>query len=76
MDKERKLELILRSLGLRHKLKVHESMKMPDTHDEIAVMMFAKWELEDELHAIESILAPSPARHLLRPHLRTCSRIA
>lgn len=57
MEKERKLDLIQRSLGIRHKLKVHESMKQPDTHEEIAVMMLAKWELEDELHAIEQILA-------------------
>jgi len=57
MEKERKLELIQRSLGIRHKLKVHESMKAPDTHEEVAVMMLAKWELEDELHAIEQILA-------------------
>lgn len=57
MEKERKLELIQRSLGIRHKLKVHDSMKMPDTHEETAVMMLAKWELEDELHAIEQILA-------------------
>jgi hypothetical protein len=57
MEKERKLELIQRSLGIRHKLKVHDSMKLPDTHEELAVMMLAKWELEDELHAIEQILA-------------------
>ena len=57
MEKERKLELIQRSLGIRHKLKVHESMKLPDNHEEISVMMLAKWELEDELHAIEQILA-------------------
>ena len=57
MDKERKLELIQRSLGIRHKLKVHESMKLPDNHEEISVMMLSKWELEDELHAIEQILA-------------------
>jgi hypothetical protein len=57
MEKERKLELIQRSLGIRHKLKVHESMKHPDTHEELAVMMLAKWELEDELHAIEQLLA-------------------
>ena len=57
MEKERKLELIQRSLGIRHKLKVHDSMKQPDTHEETAVMMLAKWELEDELHAIEQLLA-------------------
>ncbi len=57
MEKERKLELIQRSLGIRHKLKVHDSMKLPDNHEEVAIMMLAKWELEDELHAIERILA-------------------
>ena len=57
MDKERKVELIQRSLGIRHKLKVHDSMKSPETHEEIAIMMLAKWELEDELHAIEQLLA-------------------
>jgi hypothetical protein len=57
MEKERKLELIQRSLGIRHKLKVHDSMKLPDNHEDISVMMLSKWELEDELHAIEQILA-------------------
>ena len=57
MEKERKLELIQRSLGIRHKLKVHDSMKQPDTHEELAMMMLSKWELEDELHAIEQLLA-------------------
>lgn len=56
MDKNTKLELIQRALGLRHKLKVHESMKQPETHEEIAVMMLAKWEYEDELRAIEDLL--------------------
>jgi hypothetical protein len=57
MERDRKFELIQRSLGLRHKLKVHESMKQPDTHEDLAVMLMAKWELEDELRAIEEILA-------------------
>jgi hypothetical protein len=56
MDKLRKLELIQRSLGIRHKLKVHESMKSPETHEDMAVMMISKWELEDELKAIEEML--------------------
>jgi HD-like signal output (HDOD) protein len=59
MDKLRKLELIQRSLGLRHKLKVHESMKAPDTHEDIAIMLLTKWEYEDELHAIEEMLTES-----------------
>jgi HD-like signal output (HDOD) protein len=61
MDKNTKLELIQRALGLRHKLKVHESMKQPETHEEIAVMMLAKWEYEDELRAIEDLLNESRA---------------
>ena len=57
MDKLQKLELIQRSLGLRHKLKVHESMKQPDNHEEIALMLLTRWEFEDEVRAIEEILA-------------------
>lgn len=57
MTKERKAELVQRSLGIRHKLRVHETMKLPDSHEEIALMMLVKWEFEDELHAIEQILA-------------------
>jgi len=57
MTKERKIDLIQRSLGIRHKLKVHDSMKHPETHEEIAGSMLIKWELEDELHAIEQLLA-------------------
>ena len=59
MDKLRKLELIQRSLGIRHKLKVHESMKAPDNHEEVALMLISRWELEDELQAIEEILQES-----------------
>ena len=57
MDRNRKLELVQRSLGIRHKLKVHDSMKAPDTHEDLALMLLARWELEDELRAIEDILA-------------------
>lgn len=57
LDREARLDLIQRSLGLRHKLKVHESMKAPETHEDLAVMLHAKWDLEDELAAIEEILA-------------------
>ncbi len=56
IDRERKIELIMRSLGIRHKLKVHESMKSPETHEDTAIMTISKWELEDELRAIEQIL--------------------
>ena len=57
MEKLRKIELIQRSLGIRHKLKVHDSMRSPETHEDLSIMLVAKWELEDELHAIEQILA-------------------
>jgi hypothetical protein len=57
MNRIQKLELIQRSLGLRHKLRVHESVKAPDTHEELAITLLSKWELEDELCAIEEILA-------------------
>lgn len=59
MDRVRKLELIQRSLGLRHKLKVHESMEAPASHEDLAVSLLAKWELEDELRAVEELLAVS-----------------
>jgi hypothetical protein len=57
MDRLRKLELVQRSLGIKHKIKVHESMKAPETHEELSVMMLAKWELEDELAAIEQLIS-------------------
>ena len=63
MDKVRKLELIQRSLGLRHKLKVHESMKSLESHEEIALMLITKWEFEDELRAIEELLADSRTKN-------------
>jgi hypothetical protein len=64
MDRVRKLELVQRSLGIRHKLKVHESMKAPDTHEDLAIMMLAKWELEDELRAIEEVMAEGRLRNV------------
>jgi hypothetical protein len=56
MTREQKLEMIQRSLGIRHKLKVYSSMKAPDTHEELALMLLAQWELEDELRAIEDLI--------------------
>lgn len=56
MDRERKIELVQRTLGIRHKIKVHESMKAPDSHEEQAVFLLTRWELEDELVAIEELL--------------------
>ncbi len=56
MTREEKIELIQRVLGLKHKLKVHDSMKSPETHEELSVSLHSRWELEDELKAIETIL--------------------
>ena len=65
LDRIRKLELLERSLGLRHKIKVHDSMKTPDTHEELALLTLSRWELEDELRAIEQILLTSRERNVL-----------
>ena len=56
MTRDEKIELIQRVLGLKHKLKVHDSMKSPETHEELSVSLFSRWELEDELKAIDSLL--------------------
>ena len=57
MTKEFLRELLLRQLGLKHKLRVHDSVKPPETHEEIAANQLARWELEDEIHAIDAIVA-------------------
>jgi hypothetical protein len=64
MDRVRKLELIERSLGLRHKIKVHESMKPPENHEDLALMLLEKWEFEDELRALEEILSESRLKNI------------
>ncbi len=51
-----KTDLLLRALGLKHKIKVHDSMPQPDTHEEIARVTMSRWDLEDELKAIEQML--------------------
>jgi hypothetical protein len=56
MTREEKMELIQRMLGLRHKIKVHDSMKSPETHDELSSSLLSRWELEDEMKAIEILL--------------------
>ncbi len=56
LDRTRKAELVQRMLGIKHKLKVHESMSKPETHEDLAVFLLAQWELEDEMHAIEALL--------------------
>lgn len=57
-DKERQklLDLIQRTLALKHKLKVHDSLPRAETHEEIALNNVARYELEDELHAIEQLI--------------------
>lgn len=57
MEKTKKVDLIQRQLGLRHKLKVHDSMKLPDTHEDIAHSLVTKWDFEDEINAIEEVLS-------------------
>jgi len=57
MTKELARDLLLRQLGLKHKLKVYDSVKQPETHDETASTLLARWELEDEISAIDQILA-------------------
>jgi hypothetical protein len=56
MTREEKLELIQRVLGLRHKLKVLDSMKTPETHDDLSISLLSRWDLEDEIRAIETLL--------------------
>lgn len=64
MEKSEKLELIQRSLALKHKLKVHDTLPPPDTHEQIAVHYWARWELEDELRAIEQIIDELRTEHV------------
>ncbi|MFZ9595229.1 MAG: hypothetical protein ACO3A2_04040 [Bdellovibrionia bacterium] len=59
MNRFQKLELLQRSLALKHKLKVFESQILPDNHEDLSIVLITKWELEDELKAIEEILAES-----------------
>lgn len=69
MDRSRKLELIQRSLGIRHKLKVHDTATTSTTHEDLAMTILTRWELEDELRAIEEILADT--RHEAVAHKRS-----
>lgn len=64
MDKSHKLDLIQRSLALKHKLKVHDTLPPPDTHEQIAIHYWARWELEDELRAIEQLLEEARTQHV------------
>ncbi len=65
MTKEFLRELLLRQLGLKHKLKVHDSVKPAETHEEMAASQLARWELEDEIHAIEAILSDARKKKIL-----------
>ncbi len=56
MTRDEKMELIQRMLALKHKIKVHDSMKSPETHEELSVSLLSRWELEDELKAIEQLI--------------------
>ena len=56
LTRDEKLELVQRILGIRHKLKVHDSMKSPETHEELSHSLLSRWELEDEMKAIELFL--------------------
>ena len=56
MTREEKSDLVQRMLGLRHKLKVHDSMKSPETHEQLSHSLMSRWELEDEIKAIEILL--------------------
>lgn len=66
MERAQKQELVQRALGLRHKIKVHESSKAPETHEDLASMTLTRWELEDELKAIEELLAESRTQNVAR----------
>jgi hypothetical protein len=61
VDKEHKINLIQRGLALKHKLKVHDTLPQADTHEELAMNMWARWELEDELKAIDELIAEARA---------------
>lgn len=54
--KESILKLVKRTLALKHKLKVYDNVPAPDSHEDLAVHQLGRWELEDELRAIEALL--------------------
>jgi hypothetical protein len=64
MTRDEKMELIQRMLGLRHKVKVLDSMKPAETHEELSSGMLSRWELEDEIKAIEIILEGERAENV------------
>ncbi len=64
MTREEKMQLIQRMLGLQHKLKVHDSVKNSDSHEELAASQLARWELEDEISAIQKILEASRSENI------------
>lgn len=64
-QKNKLLTYVQRSLALKHKIKVHDSMPRADTHEEISVNNVSRWELEDELRAIEELIAESRLKNVL-----------
>ena len=56
MTREEKKALIARMLGLRHKIKVHDSVGNASSHEELAKNSLTRWDLEDEIAAIENLL--------------------
>ncbi len=54
--KEDILLLVKRALALKHKLKVYDNVPAPEAHEDLATHYLGRWELEDELNAIEAIL--------------------
>ena len=65
-SKDKITALLQRSLGLKHKMKVHDSMPLPDTHEQIALNQISRFELEDELKAIEQILEELRAENVAK----------
>ncbi len=59
LSRASKQQLLERVLGLRHKLRVNESGHVPQNHHEMAALMVANWELEDEIKAIEEMINAS-----------------
>jgi len=65
MNRDVKLALIERMLGLQHKIRVHDSVKGSSSHEELAISLLARWEFEDEISAIERILIETRKNNVL-----------
>ena len=53
MNQNSRVVLVRRSLALKHKLKVHDSLPCLSPHEDLAKHLLTRWEREDELQAIE-----------------------